>query len=257
VSHERVVRDEFARQAEAMAAAPAFTSEEVMGRFRAALGSWPKGRVLDLACGPGILSVALAPQAESMVGVDITPEMIRLARERCGKAGLGNTRFLEAPAETLPFAPATFDAVVTRLSIHHFSAPHAVLREVRRVLKPDGNLILADAVSSVDPSEAELHNALERLRDPSHVRMLSEPDLLRVVGEVGFAIVSADRWRQHRRFDEWAAIVQGARSLGDLEVVMRALAGAGMTAGIDLRLSGGSLEFVHHYVLVVARAALR
>ena len=253
MSHEKVVRDEFARQAEAMAAAPVFTSEEVMGRFREALGSRPKGRVLDLACGPGILSAALAPQTASLLGVDLTPEMIRLARERCRKAGLRNVRFLEGPAEALPFAPATFDDVVTRLSIHHFQAPHAVLREVRRVLKPDGGLILADTVSSADPSESELHNALERLRDPSHVRMLSEPDLLQVVTEAGFAVVSAKRWRQHRRFEEWAAIVQGARSLGDLEVVMRALAGAGVAAGIDLRLSGGSLEFVHHYLLLVAR----
>jgi ubiquinone/menaquinone biosynthesis C-methylase UbiE len=257
LSHDRIVRDEFACQAEAMAAAPAFTSEEALGRFRDALGSRPRGLVLDLACGPGILSAALAPQTEFMVGVDITPEMIRMARERCRKAGVCNARFLEGPAEALPFPPATFDGVVTRLSIHHVPAPHEVLREVRRVLKPDGSLILADAISSVDPSESELHNALERLRDPSHVRMLSEPDLLQVVAEAGFSPVSANRWRQHRRFDEWAAIVQGARSLGDLEVVMRALAGAGVTAGIDLRLSGKSLEFVHHYLLIVARASGR
>ncbi len=253
MSHESVVREEFARQAEAMASAPAFSSEEVLGRFREALGAKSGGHVLDLACGPGILSAALAPQAGAMVGVDITPEMVRMARERCRKAGLSNARFLEGPAEALPFAPATFDCVVTRLTIHHFQAPHTVLREVHRVLKPDGRLVLADAVSSADRAEAELHNALERLRDPSHVRMLSEPDLSQVVAEAGFAVVSATRWRQPRRFDEWAAIVQGARSLGDLEIVMRALAGAGVTAGIDLRLPGESLEFVHQYLLLAAQ----
>jgi ubiquinone/menaquinone biosynthesis C-methylase UbiE len=253
VSHEKLVRDEFARQAEAMAASPAFTSEEVIGRFRDALGSRPKGRVLDLACGPGILSAALAPQADLMVGVDITPEMLRKARQRCGSAGLDNARFLEATAEALPFAPAAFGCVVTRLSVHHLQDPATVLREARRVLRPDGSLILADVVSSPDTPESDLHNALEHLRDPSHVRMLSEPDLLRALAEARFAVASSSRWQQRRQFGEWAAIVRNARSLGALEVVMRALAGAGMTAGIDLRLSGGSLEFVHHYLLVVAR----
>lgn len=253
MSHERIARDEFGRQAEAMASAPAFTSEAVLGRFREALGAKTGGQVLDLACGPGILSAGLAPQADLLVGVDITPEMIRMARERCRKAGLVHARFLEASAEALPFASARFDCVVTRLSIHHFPSPITVLREVHRVLKRDGRLVLADAVSSADRVESELHNALERLRDPSHVRMLSEPEVVQVVAEAGFAVASVSRWGQPRRFDEWAAIVQGARSLGALEVVMRALARAGVAAGIDLRLSGESLEFVHHYSLIVAR----
>jgi len=253
LSHERVVREEFARQADAMASSPAFTSEEVIGRFRETLGSRTRGRVLDLACGPGILSAALAPQARLMVGVDITPEMLGMARARCRTAGLTNARFLQAPAEALPFAPATFACVVTRLSIHHLQAPHRVLREVHRVLKPDGRLVLADVVSSADRSESELHNALEHLRDPSHVRMLSAADLTQAVTEAGFAVVSVTQWQQQRRFDEWAAIVQSARSLDALEVVMRALARAEVTAGIDLRLSGESLEFVHSWLLIAAR----
>lgn len=253
MSHERLIRDEFARQADAMASAPAFTAEDVLERFRDAVGPRTTGSVLDLACGPGILAAALAPLAGLIVGVDITPEMVRLADARCRAAARGNARFLEAPAEALPFAAATFECVVTRLSIHHLPAPGDVLREVHRVLKPDGRLVLADVVSSPDRSESRLHNALEHLRDPSHVRMWPEPELLQAVADAGFTVVSASRWPQRRRFDEWAAIVGNARSLGALEVVMRALAGAGLTAGIDLRVSGESLEFVHQWLLVVAR----
>ena len=106
---------------------------------------------------------------------------------------------------------------MTRLSIHHFLDPLIVLREVKRILKSDGVLVIADLISSEDPGEARLHNALEQLRDPSHIRMLPESDWLKVVNEAGFRVIATDRWLQQRQFGEWAAIVENARSLSRLK----------------------------------------
>jgi len=236
-----------------MARASAFSAEAITNRFTKAIASKKSGVMLDLACGPGMLLAGLASMMRLSVGVDLTPKMLQMARATCNAAGPAHPRFVESPAEDLPFATAAIDCVVTRLSIHHFPEPVAVLREVKRVLKADGLLVIGDLVSSEDPAESRLHNALEQLRDPSHIRMLPESELLEVVNAAGFRVTSTDRWLQHRQFDEWAAIVANARSLQSLEVAMRTIAEAGITAGIDLRASAESVEFVHHWAFIAAQ----
>ena len=75
------------------------------------------------------------------------------------------------------FKNAEFDGVVTRLAIHHFANPQRALDEMFRVLRPGGAAVIVDAVSSENWSKSKLHNAIERLRDPSHVRMLPASEL--------------------------------------------------------------------------------
>jgi len=236
-----------------MATAPAFSAEAVTNRFKEAITSKASGVMLDLACGPAILLAKLASSMRLSVGVDVTPKMIQTARATCRAAGVANTHFAESLGERLPFATATFDCVVTRLSIHHFPDPLVVLREVKRVLKADGLFVIGDLISSEDPSDGRLHNALEQLRDPSHIRMLPISELFEVVSAAGFRVAATDHWLQHRTFDEWAAIVANARSLKSLEVAMRALADAGITAGIGLRASGDSVAFEHHWAFIAAQ----
>jgi ubiquinone/menaquinone biosynthesis C-methylase UbiE len=236
--HRELVKSEFTQQADAMAKAPVFSAEAITNRFKQAIAPNASGVMLDLACGPALLLATLASTMRLSIGVDVTPTMIRLARARCRAVNLSNTEFVESLAERLPFATAAIDCVVTRLSIHHFLDPLIVLREVKRVLKSDGLLVIGDVISSDDPMESRLHNALEQLRDPSHVRMWPESELLDLVKTAGFNVTASDRWMQHRQFAEWAAIVANARSLQSLEIVMRCLAEAGITAGIDLRASG-------------------
>ena len=249
------VAAEFTRQAEPMAASAAFRSEDALGRILRAMGPPPLGRVLDLACGPGIVAEALAPLAAAVEGVDATPKMVELAAARLRAAGLANAAFRVGAAESLPFGDAAFDAVVTRLSLHHFHDPGAVLQEARRVLRPGGTLVAADVVSSDDAAESALHNALERLRDPTHERMLSPSELRRVIGASGFRVVAEETWRQPRAFGEWAGIVADPVRTGPLRTVMTALARAGCGAGIAMTEEAGELGFQHTWLLVVARRA--
>lgn len=236
-----------------MANAPAFSAAAITDRFKEAIASKASGVMLDLACGPAILLASLASIMRLSVGVDATPKMIQMARAKCRAASTANTQYVESLAECLPFATAAFDCVVTRLSIHHFLDPLIVLREVKRVLKSDGLLVIGDLTSSEEPTERRLHNALEQLRDPSHVRMLPESELLQIVNAAGFRVNATDHWLQERQFEEWAAIVENARSLQSLKVAMRTIAEAGVTAGIDLRTSADSVEFVHHWVFIAAQ----
>ncbi|MBE0616536.1 MAG: class I SAM-dependent methyltransferase, partial [Proteobacteria bacterium] len=196
------IQAEFSRQAGPMSTAGAFRAPAAVERVVRAIRSTSPGRVLDLACGPGIVAEAIAPWVGALVGVDGTLEMVRLARARCAAKGLSNSHFQAAWAENLPFRDAAVDAVVTRLSFHHFSDLPAVLAEVRRVLRPGGDLVVADVTCAEDPGDAALHNALERLRDPTHVRMLAPSQLREALRRGGFAIQAEETWSQQRAFPE-------------------------------------------------------
>ncbi len=160
LDHENRVREEFTRQAETFSVSAATTDAALTQRFLSALGEAVQKSVLDLACGPGILSAAIAKGAREVVAFDLTPQMLKKAAQRCLEAGVDNVTFREGNATELPFADAAFDAVVTRLSVHHFDRPGRVFEEIFRILRPGGSFVIADVISSEVPAEAELQNAI-------------------------------------------------------------------------------------------------
>ncbi len=246
------VQEEFTRQAETLSVAAAFTDAGILERIRAAVAPTQTMRILDLGCGPGILAAALAPHAGEVVACDLTHEMLERARQRCKAAGLQNIRFDLGRAEDLPFADGSFDVVVTRATLHHFSDPQLVVGEMVRVTRPRGKIVVTDVVCSENADEAELHNALEILRDPSHVRMLPPSEILRLIGMAGLRVAATSTWEMPREFDEWIRITNAPERRAPLLSVMRALAQAGNRAGIDLDVSGHTLVFKHQWLLVTA-----
>lgn len=250
------VQAEFGRQAAFMASAPAFNDEQSLGRIRSALGAGSCRRVLEIACGPGIVAEAIAPIVEELVCIDATSEMIALAETRLEKSGHMNVSFHQAFAEALPFEASSFDVVVTRLSLHHFSDVLAVLAEIHRVLRPQGRLIVVDIISSANREESQLHNALERLRDPSHVHMFTQLDLLSHLQSGMFNAVATETWGQRRTFSEWARIVSVPGRTDPLCTVVRTLCRAGIHAGIDLQESDEDISFTHTWLLVTAESTM-
>jgi len=103
------------------------------------------GLVLDVGCGTGVLEQAVQPRLRpslSLIGVDISLPMLRLARQKLN--GTDRINWTNSPAEHLPFAGGAFDALICNNSFHYYRQPLPVLQEFRRVLRPDGWLILAD-----------------------------------------------------------------------------------------------------------------
>ena len=250
--HQALVRNEFARQADALESGAFFTDAAVLARIRDAAALTRESRALDVACGPGIVAEALAHDAGEVVACDITPEMVLRASQRCVRAGLRNVRCLLGQAEALPFEDGTFDAVVTRAALHHFPSPGVALGEMARVLRATGRVIVMDAVSSEDPEASALHNALETLRDPSHVRMLSKSELLAGLGAAGLAPTTVAEWTSRQEFDAWLKVANAPERAGPLRTLMTALAKAGLRAGMNLRIEDDKLLFDHNRVLVVA-----
>lgn len=104
-------------------------------------------RVLDIGCGTGTLCsiIARSPWPVEVVGLDYSPAMCAQAREKSGQLGLQDrTRFVAADSEHLPFDDASFDLVLCANSFHHYPHQEAVVKGIRRVLKPGGRFILAD-----------------------------------------------------------------------------------------------------------------
>lgn len=247
------VRAEFTRQAETFAASAAITDDRLTERFQGAIGAAGDGTILDVACGPGIVTAALAGRAERVTAFDATPEMLKKARQRCADAGLDNVQFEQGNAETLPFDEQTFDGVVTRLAIHHFADPARVLGEMFRVLRPGGLAVIADVVASEEPEEAALQNAIEIIRDPSHVRMLPATELDSVIAGAGLEMLSQSTWDKTREFGEWMGIVNDPQRVEPLRTVAGVLANAGLHAGMGLSVQNGDIVFFHRWRLITAQ----
>jgi ubiquinone/menaquinone biosynthesis C-methylase UbiE len=125
------------------------------GSWRRALVRGAGGRILDIGCGTGRNLPLYAPEAD-VVGVDIRAELLLAARKRAPDRPL-----LLASAEALPFCDDAFDTVVSGLVF--CSVPDALtgLREVRRVLRPDGRLRMLEHVRSTHPTMAGWQDAIQ------------------------------------------------------------------------------------------------
>lgn len=102
------------------------------------IGECSGKKILDLGSGPGNVAEIFAGRGAEVTGADFSPEMVKVAQSRHP-----HISFKQANGEKLPFADATFDAVVCNYVVHHFARPDVVFREISRVLKPGGRLVFA------------------------------------------------------------------------------------------------------------------
>lgn len=160
-------------------------------------------RVLDAGCGAGHAAAVFAPHAAEVVALDFTSSMLEqveiLARDR----GLANISTRQGDVENLPFSNSSFDVVVSRYSAHHWARPGKALSEFRRVLRAGGSFILSDVLGFGDPVCDTYLNAIEVLRDPSHVRDFTLEEWSNRFSAAGFGVEVFLLYRIFLDFEEW------------------------------------------------------
>ena len=128
---------------------------------------------LDSGCGTGALALALAPHVGKVVGADTNADYLEAARELAP----ANAEFVEADATALPFEYGRFDLCGCLRLLHHVRRPELAVSELARVTRPGGRILIADQLGSVDPLRSLEQDRFERLRDPSHQRLLPDADI--------------------------------------------------------------------------------
>ncbi|MNZ95651.1 putative methyltransferase YcgJ [compost metagenome] len=176
---------------------------EEFAQLRERLSATSGARVLDLGCGAGHVSFHVAPLAGEVIAYDLSAEMLDVVASAAAERSLDNIRTERGVAESLPFADGEFDFVFSRYSAHHWRDVGQALREVRRVLKPGGVAAFIDVVAPGLPLLDTHLQAVEVLRDTSHVRDYSPSEWTRLVGEAGLAVTACTRQRLRLEFTSW------------------------------------------------------
>jgi len=202
-SHESLVTRQFGPRAAAYVASAVHAQGEDLEQLAALVKARPGSRLLDLGSGGGHLSYYAAPHAASVTAYDLSDEMLAAVAQVATERGLGNIATRQGAVEALPFAAQSFDIVATRLSAHHWHDVPAALREARRVLAPGGLLVVIDIVSPGPPLLDTHFQAIELLRDPSHVRDYSAAEWLAMASTAGFMPQRVAHRRLRIEFASW------------------------------------------------------
>jgi SAM-dependent methyltransferase len=207
-SHQAVVTEQFGPRANAYVTSAVHASGEDLQQIAGLVRGRRTARMLDLGCGGGHVSFTAAPEVGEVVAYDLSQEMLTAVTRVAVERGFDNLRTECGAAEKLPFADAAFDIVATRFSAHHWHDLKAALKEARRVIRPGGIAIFADAVAPEEPLRDTFLQTIEMLRDPSHVRDYNVAEWQAALRTAGFEPGEATRRRLHLGFVSWVTRMQ-------------------------------------------------
>ena len=206
MKHHDQVADAFGSTAAAYLTSQTHATGADLRTLAESIAATPDATVLDMGCGAGHASFAVAPHAQRggrlrHRAADAGDGRRRGANER----GLANIRTQQGAAETLPFADHSFDWVISRMSAHHWHDVPLALAEVRRVLKPGGKVLFID-IAGIDHPLLDTHiQAIELLRDGSHIRDYRADEWIALFAAAGFNASIRERWRIDIEFSSWVA----------------------------------------------------
>lgn len=226
--HDADVLDQFTRQAEPFVQRHGYSNDPLLDLMAECAAVHQEHTVLDVACGPGVISCFFAKRARHVTGLDFVPAMLERARRYQHEQQVSNVSWQLGSSTDLPFADCTFDCIVTRLSFHHFLDPAAALGEMKRVAKPGGTVLVCDLVPRGDAQEQ--FNHWEILRDPSTTRALTQAELEGLGEEAGLLLRRRENFSLERDLE--AQLADSFPDSGNADRI-RALFAADIQAGTD------------------------
>lgn len=204
-AHDSNVTSQFGPRAKAYVESAVHSQGADLARIADVAAAVRPARAIDLGCGGGHVTYAMAPHASDAVACDLSADMLAVVRETAASRGLGSVRTVQSSVEKLPFDDATFDMLGCRFSAHHWQDVDAGLREGRRVLKQGSPAIFVDVVAPPSPLLDTHLQGVELLRDTSHVRDYSEAEWRAKLANAGFVVKNVGTWRLRMDFAVWIA----------------------------------------------------
>jgi ubiquinone/menaquinone biosynthesis C-methylase UbiE len=253
--HVEKIRRAFGKQASAFEDQKlSLKSEKYIQWILDSLPLSPDLSVIDVACGTGIMARAIAPYVSSVVGIDITREMLHAARQQAEEKNLNNIEFIECDARNICFEAQSFDLAISRFSIHHFANPLLELREMHRVIKKSGHLAIVDLMAPSEKSEAEKYNQFERARDPSHAAAYSFNELQNLVRKTGLHVIHTDVQEVEVNVNNWLSLSETPQETRKhiREALLKNIKGGGHTVMSPFIDQSGELMFRQNWMLVFA-----
>jgi ubiquinone/menaquinone biosynthesis C-methylase UbiE len=204
-THQQSIHQQFDPQAQAYLTSTVHAQGPDFGKAKALIAQTipPTGQAIDVGCGAGHLSFALAPMLTRVVAVDPSSNMLSTVAQTAATRGLTQIETLQASAESLPFADACCDLVCTRYSAHHWRQLKSALYEARRILKPHGYMLIIDVLGDEDPLVDTHLQTLEVLRDLSHVRNRTATEWRALLEQTGFSLLDHVSWPLPLVFKSW------------------------------------------------------
>lgn len=202
-NHQQVVTSQFGEQANAYLTSQVHAQGAEFAVLQNLVRPQPQARVLDLGCGAGHVSFQVAPMVAQVTAYDLATDMLSVVAAAATDKGLSNITTTQGMAEKLPFTEASFDFVFSRYSAHHWQDVGLALREIKRVLKPGGQVVFIDVCAPGLPLLDTYLQTAEVLRDPSHVRDYSVAEWARLLGEAGLQTSQHHTQKLTLEFQSW------------------------------------------------------
>jgi SAM-dependent methyltransferase len=202
-TQEAVVVERFGVQAAAYLNSAVHSAGADLAALLALAHGKSSARVLDLGCGGGHVAYGAAPHVGEVVAYDLSQQMLDVVASTAAARGLANLTTQQGPAERLPFADHSFDLILSRYTAHHWRDFEAGLREAVRVLKPGARAGFVDVVSPGRALQDTFLQAIEVLRDTSHVRDRSRAEWEDCAARAGFAGANVTAFKIRIDFPSW------------------------------------------------------
>lgn len=246
------VKAQFGKSAESYVTSEVHSKGWTLARMVNLVKPQADWQMLDVATGGGHTARVFAPHVAHVTVTDLTPEMLVSAEKHLVASGITNTTYKIANALNLPFDDDSFDLVTCRIAPHHFPDVFPFLQESKRVLKAGGILAIVDNVVP-DGDGGDYINAFEKLRDPSHVRCISNEAWQQDLYGAGFELIHLEEGRMKIDFDSWATRM-GVSDINRTRLkVLLKQAPPQAHASLTPEFSGDRIHFYLQRIILVAR----
>ena len=202
-SHERIIEAQFGPRATPYVTSAVHASGADLDRMAAIVGQQTGATAIDVGCGGGHAAFRLAPLVSRVVACDLSAAMLAAVQEEAKRRNLDNLVTARGNVEDLEYPPSSFDVAVTRYSAHHWRDARRGIVRMRRALKPGALAVFMDVISPGSPLLDTWLQAVEILRDPSHVRDYSLAEWFDMLAAAGFAPTELATYRLRLEFAAW------------------------------------------------------